>query len=151
LGPVKIGSRGAASAIEIEERALPESIAILRRSAVDFAVAMGASGESIADLALAVSEAATNAVQHAYAASARGRVQLRAVAADEWLDIEVVDRGDGFIGGASGGLGLGLSTMALMSADFTIVQARSGTEVWMRFPLRNSRLGKTLAHSDKSV
>lgn len=45
------------------------------------------------------------------------------------------DRGEGFGQGSTDGLGLGLSIIARLCSELTIVQEGDGTEVRMRFPL----------------
>ena len=114
----------------------PQTVSILRRAAVDFATAHGAPSEILDDIALAVSEAATNAVKHAHA-GADGIVEMTAAIADDWVDIRVRDRGKGFGTQPSDGLGLGLglSIIASVAVYLTICQEGNGTEVRMRFPM----------------
>ena len=112
----------------------PQTVSILRRAAVDFATAHGAPSEILDDIALAVSEAATNAVKHANA-GADGIVEMTAAIADDWVDIRVRDRGKGFGTKPSDGLGLGLSIIASVAVYLTICQEGHGTEVRMRFPM----------------
>ena len=89
----------------------------------------------VADIALAVSEAVTNAVKYANVVGREGVVELSATADDDWLEVKVRDRGEGFGKGSSDGLGLGLAIIARLCADLKIVQEGDGTEVRMRFPL----------------
>lgn len=127
--------------LAMKEAATPAAIATLRHRAAEFATAHGAGAKLAADVALAVSEAATNVVKYAYPGSMRSAVvELAAEARDSWLEIRVRDRGAGFGRGSSDGLGLGLSIMASLSAEMTIVQEGEGTEVRMRFPLPRARL-----------
>lgn len=110
-------------------------IATLRHEASEFAAAHGAGGRMAGDVALAVSEAVTNAVKYAYAPGQKGRVQLYATVTGGWLEIRVSDRGRGFQTGGSGGLGLGLALIADLAAEMTVVQGPEGTEIQMRFAL----------------
>lgn len=127
--------------LALEEAATPAAIAALRHRAAEFAAANGAGARLSADVALAVSEAATNAVKYAYPGAVRDAVvELAAEARAGWLDVRVRDRGHGFGRGAPESLGLGLSIMASLSAELTIVQEGGGTEVRMRFPLPRGRL-----------
>lgn len=107
----------------------------LRHRAVAFAREHGARPEVVADVALAVSEAVTNAVKYAYDAEVAGTVELSASVRKPWLEIRIRDAGTGFGRGSNDGLGLGLSIIARLCADMKIVQEGDGTEVRMRFPL----------------
>ena len=89
----------------------------------------------VADVALAVSEAVTNAVKYAKVAGADGVVELSASRTKGWLEVKVRDRGEAFGQGSSDGLGLGLTIIARRAADLKIVQEGDGTEVQMRFPV----------------
>jgi anti-sigma regulatory factor (Ser/Thr protein kinase) len=109
----------------------------LRRRTSSFAEAQGAGRELIADVALAVSEAVTNAVKYAKVSGTDSVLDLCAARKGDWLEVRVRDRGEGFgKGSADGlGLGLGLTIIARLAADLRIVQEGEGTEVRMRFPL----------------
>ncbi len=113
----------------------PASVPELRHRAAEFATAQGAEQEVVDDVALAVSEAVTNAVKYANAADADGVVELAGAQRDGWLEVTVRDRGEGFGKGSTDGLGLGLSIIARLCSELTIVQEGDGTEVRMRFPL----------------
>lgn len=117
------------------ERAAPTAVPTLRHAASEFAVAHGARNELVERIALAVSEAVTNAVKYAYGATGEGTVELTASLAGEWIEIVISDEGGGFRAGGSSGLGIGLSLVAQMSGDLRIEQSRRGTKVTMRFPL----------------
>jgi anti-sigma regulatory factor (Ser/Thr protein kinase) len=112
----------------------PEAIPTLRHAAADFAAQHGADTDLCGDIALAVSEAVTNAVRHSRA-HVEEQVTLTASVAGDWLEIRVRDRGAGFGLAESDGLGLGLPTIARLAAQLTIVQEGNGTEVRMGFPL----------------
>lgn len=113
----------------------PGSVTALRHRAAAFAKEHGAEPEVVADVALAVSEAVTNAVKYAYETEAAGTVELSASVRKPWLEICIRDSGTGFGRGSTDGLGLGLSIIARLCADMKIVQEGDGTEVRMRFPL----------------
>lgn len=122
--------------LALEEAATAAAIARLRHQASRYAAAHGADARLVEDIALAVSEAVTNAVKYAYDGNgAAGTVTLAAEAREGWLEIRVGDGGAGFGKGSSDGLGLGLAIMATLAAELTIVQEGAGTEVRMRFPL----------------
>lgn len=114
--------------------ALAEVVPLFRHAATDFAAEQGAGPELRADIALAVSEAVTNAVKHSDAHEDE-TVAMTATAADGWLEIAVRDRGTGFGTTESDGLGLGLPVIARLSARLTISQEGDGTELRMGFPL----------------
>lgn len=114
--------------------AVPEAVPVLRHAAADFAAEHGADADLCGDIALAVSEAVTNAVKHSRV-HAEEPVRLTAAVADDWLEIQVTDRGAGFGLRESDGLGLGLPTIARLAAQLTISQEGLGTELCMRFPL----------------
>jgi serine/threonine-protein kinase RsbW len=113
----------------------PASVPTFRRRASQFAVEQGVGEDVVADVALAVSEAVTNAVKYANVAGEEGVVELSALAEGDWLEVRVRDRGEGFGKGSSDGLGLGLAIIARLCADLKIIQEGNGTEVRMRFPL----------------
>lgn len=115
--------------------AQPASVTALRHRATAFAREQGAEPDVVADVALAVSEAVTNAVKYAYKAEVAGTVELSASVRKPWLEICIRDSGTGFGRGSADGLGLGLSIIARLCADMKIVQEGDGTEVRMRFPL----------------
>lgn len=115
--------------------AVAGAVAELRHAAVDFAAAHGAGRELQMDVALAVSEAATNAVKHARAPDEKGIVELTAVVSEDWLEIRVRDRGRSFGGEDSDGLGLGLPIIGTLAPDLSVSQPGHGTELRMRFPL----------------
>jgi stage II sporulation protein AB (anti-sigma F factor) len=85
-------------------------------------------------VAIAVSEAVTNAVIHAYPAGDDGRVRLVATLQPDSLVITAADRGRGMTARAvRPGLGLGLGLMARLSNGVDIDDRSSGTTVTMRF------------------
>lgn len=113
----------------------PAAVPAFRHRASQFAAEQGMDRDVVEDVALAVSEAVTNAVKYAKVADAEGVVELSGTADGDWLEVRVRDRGEGFGKGSSDGLGLGLAIIARLCADLKIVQEGDGTEVRMRFPL----------------
>jgi anti-sigma regulatory factor (Ser/Thr protein kinase) len=92
------------------------------------------SADAIADVQLAVTEAATNAVMHAYAETA-GELTVSATRQDGELAIVIGDTGPGLVErDDSPGLGVGLSIMATVARRLRIVSAPGGTEIHMTFP-----------------
>lgn len=115
--------------------AVAEAIPMLRHEIAGFAVRNGADRRVAQDVGLAVTEAATNAVKHAYGSAARGGVDVTVSVEDGWLELAVRDEGLGFRAGSAHGLGLGLEIIAHVSAELTITQSPTGSELRMRFPL----------------
>jgi anti-sigma regulatory factor (Ser/Thr protein kinase) len=120
--------------------AVPSSVGHIRREAVAFAAAAGASREMAAAVALAVSETVTNAVVHAYVGQEPGVVSVQCRSDGERLIIEVSDEGVGLAARQdSPGVGHGLATIGAL-ADALEVTSRSdgaGTVVRMAFAPSN--------------
>jgi anti-sigma regulatory factor (Ser/Thr protein kinase) len=116
--------------------AVADSVPRARDEAKEFAQSAGASATQLDAIRLAVSEAATNVVIHAYDGSA-GDIRLCASVDDEDLWIEVSDEGMGLRPRIDGpGLGVGLALISQVADAFTIANRDSGgTEVQMRFGL----------------
>jgi anti-sigma regulatory factor (Ser/Thr protein kinase) len=134
-----VDRRGSAKAtlggFELSRPAEPETVPAFRHYATAFAVEQGADPGLVGDVALAVTEATTNAVKYAYPPERPGGIELSASAEDGWLTLRISDRGEGFGEGSSGGLGLGLTIIACVCDRFQIVQEGCGTQVLMRFVL----------------
>jgi anti-sigma regulatory factor (Ser/Thr protein kinase) len=113
----------------------PAAVPVLRHRASRFATEHGLAREVVGDVALAVSEAVTNAVKYADATGADGVVELSGAQRGDWLEVTVRDRGEAFGRESADGLGLGLAIIARLCAEMKIVQEGEGTEVRMRFPL----------------
>jgi serine/threonine-protein kinase RsbW/stage II sporulation protein AB (anti-sigma F factor) len=94
--------------------ATPEQIAFLRSELSDYAQRVGIAAGRLGDIRLAVSEAATNAVLHAYRGREPGQIRVDARVLDDGrLRIVVEDDGFGPLPRPdSPGLGLGLPTIA---------------------------------------
>jgi serine/threonine-protein kinase RsbW len=86
----------AADYIEMKSPAKPEYVGIIRLTLSGIASKMGYSYDDIEDLKIAVSEACTNAVQHAYKADKTGEVSVRFGVFEDRLEIIVADQGDSF-------------------------------------------------------
>lgn len=124
---------------ESQALAQPNAIAVLRTAVWRYARALGA-GQEVGDaIRLAVGEALTNAVMHAYLHTDPGSMTVRAwMEADDHLAIEVLDEGHGLVPRTdSPGLGLGLGVMAQIADDFRIAnrEGEPGTIVSLRFAL----------------
>jgi serine/threonine-protein kinase RsbW len=116
----------------------PLGVRMLRREMAGIAKDCGMDAEGVADVRLAVTEAATNAVIHAYA-EAEGELRVTAAMRDGELAIVIGDTGPGLVEGRdSPGLGLGLSIIATLAERLKIVNRSSGTEIHMAFPCPNA-------------
>jgi stage II sporulation protein AB (anti-sigma F factor) len=114
-------------------------VPIGRRTVADYAHELGATPDELDGIKLAVSEAMTNAVMHAYRHNGSGHVHVSAALASGELWVLVSDDGDGLQTGAeSPGLGVGLALICEVSDGCAIVKrSGGGTEVRMRFSLES--------------
>ena len=117
---------------------MPESVGTLRRKAREIAEQCGADERVADDITLAVSEAATNVVVHAYHEGDPGTLGLAAEAHNGEVCFEVTDDGEGLTPRPdSPGLGLGLPLIARLTNRFEVrprPQGR-GTQLFMSFRL----------------
>jgi anti-sigma regulatory factor (Ser/Thr protein kinase) len=113
----------------------PPGVGAMRREVAAFAERAGMDEEGVGSVRLAVSEAATNAVVHAYRESA-GELQVRAFVQARELVVIVCDTGIGLAPRPdSPGLGLGMPLMASVTSSFQVVSDGAGTEIRMMFAL----------------
>jgi serine/threonine-protein kinase RsbW len=82
--------------IELKIPAKPEYVAVIRLTLSGIANRMGFSYEDLDDLKIAVSEACTNAVQHAYTLDSQGEVQVGFGIYRNRIEIMVADHGQSF-------------------------------------------------------
>lgn len=97
----------------------------------------GVRDQLLSDVALAVSEAAANAMTHAYPRGVTGDVDLWASVDDDALTVVLRDYGTGPSHDA-GRCGLGLGVMRAASDSCEVEPARPGTCVRMRFRLHRA-------------
>lgn len=108
----------------------PSGVPAARREAAGVARRCGLDERQVGDVALAVSEAATNVVVHAAATT----IELLAATADGELRIVVADDGDGMRPRRdSPGLGLGLPIIAMVADRLETRTEQGRTEVHMIF------------------
>ena len=138
-----------AADLDMNFDAVPGSVPAARHAAARWAATEGAQGPDLYQICLAVSEAVTNAVVHAYSQGSPvvpdgpevappGQIHLSATAGPGELTIFVGDEGCG-IGRAmaSPGLGLGLAVIDESCESLTIrTRSGGGIELEMRFRLR---------------
>lgn len=118
--------------------ATPQSIAALRRAVIKLAARGGASERQRLDIALAVSEALTNVVAHAYPGhSVPGVVVVQAALEGDALEVAVLDEGVGMPPAAvHPPAGLGLAIIARAADRLKLSDATPGTRLQMTFALR---------------
>jgi serine/threonine-protein kinase RsbW/stage II sporulation protein AB (anti-sigma F factor) len=133
----KVRANRGCEALDLSFGADPACVAEARGAVARWAASHGAAGWDVDRIRLAVSEAVTNAVVHAYADERRGAVRVTAGLSASELTVLVADHGCG-IGAApeSPGLGLGLGVIDESSDAFTIMtRAGGGMQLEMRFRL----------------
>ncbi|MBM7705028.1 anti-sigma B factor RsbW [Metabacillus iocasae] len=82
--------------VEMKIPAKPDYVAIIRLTLSGVANRMGFSYDEIEDMKIAISEACTNAVQHAYKEEETGEVTVGFGLFDDRLEVMVVDKGESF-------------------------------------------------------
>jgi serine/threonine-protein kinase RsbW len=114
--------------------ATPEAVGIIRRDVAAYAQKLGMRGTAVDNVRVAVSEAATNVVRHAYR-GLPGSMQISASAVAGELWVLITDDGCGpNTPAATPGLGWGLAIITDATEHFTLVaRASGGTEARMRF------------------
>jgi serine/threonine-protein kinase RsbW len=122
--------------LELTLPARPENVAVARHAIGGFADVLDVPDQTLADVKLAVTEACTNVVVHAYPGG-EGPITLRATVADGVLRVVVVDEGRGILPRAdSPGLGLGLPLIATLAESLELGTGdNEETEVRMAFRL----------------
>jgi anti-sigma regulatory factor (Ser/Thr protein kinase) len=114
------------------------SVSLARHAVTGFAREHGVPGDVLESVALAVSEACTNVVVHAYRDSAAaGSISVGLELEERSLHVQVGDDGVGMGPRTdSPGLGLGLPIIAKVADGFAVEPGpRGGTELCMRFDL----------------
>jgi serine/threonine-protein kinase RsbW/stage II sporulation protein AB (anti-sigma F factor) len=120
--------------LELRLDAVPDSVGRARQAVVAFAERRELAAPP--DVALAVTEAVTNAVVHAYRDGATGQVRVVACALETGLLVVVRDYGCGMLPNpGSPGAGLGLAVIGALAGDMNIERPDEGggTRVRIRF------------------
>jgi anti-sigma regulatory factor (Ser/Thr protein kinase) len=122
--------------LELRLQASPAAVPGVRRAVVDFADLHGVGHGP--DVALAVSEAVTNAVLHAYRDGASGDMRIVACAEPDSLVVVVRDYGCGMSPHPdSPGLGLGLSVIGRLTTEMNIERPDTGGGMRLRMHFAN--------------
>ncbi len=132
--------------------AIPSSVPTIRHELDRVLGSLRFTPRRAADLKLAVTEACTNAVQHAYPdGSPPAEMVISFEASAEALIVSVLDAGRGIDGPSpQSGLGLGLPIIAALADTVTIEKLRPGTEIRMTFQRRDPKLEATAGESASS-
>jgi len=107
--------------------ARPENVSVIRHVLGAFAEALQLPDDLVEDLRLAVTEACTNVVRHAYPPDQDGPVEISIQPLEEYVTVVVSDRGRG-IGTSSDttGPGLGLPLIAAIADDVELQPVPGG-------------------------
>jgi serine/threonine-protein kinase RsbW len=135
LGERKVGSEIKDHCeLKVSLPARSENLRRIRAAVAEFAESLGLTEDRVADLRLAVNEACSNVVRHAY--EAEGQIEVEAKPVGDYLVVTVHDTGRG-LGEASGdpGAGLGLRVASAVSEYMEIRGREDGTEVKLAFSL----------------
>jgi serine/threonine-protein kinase RsbW len=127
-----------ANTVELRLDARAENLALTRLALVGVAGNARAPREVVSDLKLAVTEACTNVIKHAYGGpSGVGEIVVRYTAEPGMLSIEVEDTGSGFDPGVSpeaerngdSGNGMGLMIIRVLTDELSVTSTGSGTRL----------------------
>jgi anti-sigma regulatory factor (Ser/Thr protein kinase) len=122
--------------LEITLPARAENVAVVRHAVGGLGEVLEVDDQTLSDIKLAVTEACTNVVVHAYP-EGEGPMSLRAAIDDRHLLLVVTDRGRGIVPRPdSPGLGLGLPLIATLAQSLELGTGNlEETEVRMIFDL----------------
>lgn len=117
-----------------------ENIAVVRHAMGALSEVLPIDEQLLSDISLAVTEACTNVVVHAYP-DAEGPMEIRASLSEDALELVVRDHGHGITPRAdSPGLGLGLPLIASLAESVELARdEQDHTEVRMIFSLERPR------------
>jgi anti-sigma regulatory factor (Ser/Thr protein kinase) len=127
--------------LELKLPARAENVAVIRHAFGGFAEALTVDEQTLADIKLAVTEACTNVVIHAYEEGEEGDLEVDAIIEDVRLTVVIRDSGRGIVPRPdSPGLGLGLPLIATLAESLELGKDHADqTEVRMTFRLDEER------------
>lgn len=135
--PARGGAEASTAPVRLTLPASPDSLAVVRQALTAMAEVLGFGESVLEDLKVAVTEACTNAIVHAYPACDGGPLEVHAWPHHGGIVVMVRDHGEGLSprdSRASAGLGLGLQLMATLAAEVRIASGPGrGTAIWMTF------------------
>jgi serine/threonine-protein kinase RsbW len=142
--PGSLPRRDDGRAITLRIPAKPEYITLCRLALTGLAQLREIADDTMADLKLALTEAVSNSVRHAYGPGGGGHVDVRYELASDRLGIEVVDDGEGFDpdeapsfdGGELSEGGLGIAIIRSIADEFEIDSAPGRRGSRLRFVKR---------------
>jgi serine/threonine-protein kinase RsbW len=128
---------GVRASLTESHRATPDVIPMLRHAVADYARSVGIDGDQLDGVRLAVSEALSNVVLHAYGERDPGYIYLTARVVGDELWIFVADDGRGHNAApVHPGLGWGLAFITDATDEFALAErAEGGSEARMVFRL----------------
>lgn len=119
--------------------AKPEYITLGRLALTGLLHAREVAEETVGDLKLALTEACSNSVRHAYRDGREGRVEIRYDLAPDRIAVEVADDGDGFspaelaVDADLNEGGLGIAIIEALTDEFRIAGGAGGRGSSLRF------------------
>lgn len=128
-----------ASVVSLVIPAKAEYIALGRLALTGLLRSLAVEPEVVADVKLALTEACSNSIRHAYADGRDGQVEIRYELAGDELAVEVWDEGDGFNPERLAGLdeldegGLGIAIIRAVTDDLSIGPREHGAGFRLRF------------------
>jgi serine/threonine-protein kinase RsbW/stage II sporulation protein AB (anti-sigma F factor) len=143
------GQTAAELHVDLELTAVAEQVSVARRAVGELAAAAGLDDDVRAGVALAISEACSNVVVHAYVGADPGELRVRAEAGHGRLSVTVRDRGRGMCPRSdSPGIGLGLPLMASLCSTLEVRERQGGgTEICMVFESAAAHAGADWART----
>jgi serine/threonine-protein kinase RsbW len=123
-----------------------ENVAVVRHAFGGLGDVIDVTDQTLSDIKLAVTEACTNVVVHAYPDRDDGPLGVRATLTEGTLTVVVSDQGRGILPRAdSPGLGLGLPLIATLAESLELgTGSNEETEVRMTFDLDGGRADEVL-------
>jgi len=91
-----VDSAAGVRAVRLRIPAKPEYIALCRLALTGLAQARALDSDTVADLKLALTEAVSNSVRHAYGTPGEGQVDIRYELGPDRICVDVIDDGAGF-------------------------------------------------------
>jgi serine/threonine-protein kinase RsbW len=135
-----VASSQSSGALQLEIRATADRLVYIRQRLSAWLRPFGLPDSTAHDIVLAVDEACTNAIEHAYAGDA-GAIRIDAALADSQLTVEVADSGMWRESAQKRTRGRGLLIMEAVSERLEVDTSDSGTTVRMRFGLAGGHDG----------